>query len=382
MQEHRKKPTDSANGVESVCVSSVLTPQLDDTVYPRVTVPKRAPELSVDVYRFLAAVTVLMQNVEGWDGTLHGLGPWLSFNLPLVVMGCALDYRSRVAHTGPKNCSNSVWESSQRILFPALVFSGLVWFLGPFISPQMTRLECLDYLRMSGFLWYVRSCFVVYLFAPLVHQIHVRIKSHARYFVFFCIPALVLFELWLQWIWLYSPLTEGAKIWLFRKIYSWCCFPVYFAILYRIPDLKRSLYWFWWIVMVVCLVFLTLYHVAKGAPAHPHHYRQPTSITYGLYGMIFSMGFYACLPQITKCIYFMNLDDVASFVSSHTIWFFMYLTLYRRFFTHGYPSIVVFYALFLMVYTTTRIQAFVVRCLTVRISSGTIAKHVRTTFGE
>lgn len=362
---------DNDSKPEATSNVNVVTPPLGDTSCPR------ERDYSVDCFRFVGMILIVMRHVRAWDylsGSL--LSEVICFNVVMVIMGCVLG--TRLSRT-PRAYPAYLWMKIKGIYFPAIIHASCCYTIAYLLGSTNLSLIA-PHLILGGYFWFIRGYLIIYVLTPWVKRLNEEVKSHKKYFLF-CFFLVVVSEGFRILVQDYRLPPRPVRLFSHWYIFPTYSFPLCFLILYRTPILNRREYWGLWLIMVGFFASIYVYHKAGNYPVNPNYYKSPMSITYSLYGMIMTMVLYAFLPYISKFIQFLGLLDVAQFISSHSLWFYMHHTLFADVFCFTDTPFFVLFVMVACTYCTTKMQSSIVSRIAANIKSPTIASNVRMIFG-
>lgn len=334
-------------------------------------------DVGVDYYRFLALLTIFIRHLPGVPFSDGFINCVFAFNVVAVIMGSALGSR---LSTTPRTYKTYMWGKVKAILFPAYIYTFFGYLLYLWTGFPLLTYESMVFLE--GYFWFVRGYMLIYACSPIIVRMHKETSSHLKYFLKVFAVNLV-FELINEVILYNLDFRSDWGQFYGNNITNYCYFPVYFAAMYRLPDLNRKQYWSFFVFCVVSLGVLTLKHIYLNSdtPCAPHYHKSPMDSTYGFYGIACSMVLYAGVPVYKKVFPIVGMDDAASFFSSHSMWIYLHHLEFIHVAREDMGWFVQFLILLLCAAGATKIQSTFVARLATRVKSPTVVRNMKIILG-
>lgn len=343
------------------------------------TQPQVQRDLTLDFFRFFSLMAIFFRHTPFLSGKCRTLFLFVTFNVVLLIMGSALGARISNSKLPYKVY---ILEKIKAVAIPAYIFSTVAHISKVyFYSNSYPVVGTEDLLFLMGFFWFVRGYLLIYSCVPLVKYVSNSIKSHRRYYLVLIMITEVL-RIFNQWMFDAFP-NHRYGVWGFTDNFTnYCYFPIMFAWFFRIPDLTAREYWLLFSVSLSLLLFYLGCYIefVPGSPLHPDSYKGNMRPPYIYYGYTMSLLIYSAATPMKQAFTFLHLDSVATFVSSHSLWMYLWHLCFLNIIPPSVPICLSFMVLVSTSFVMTKMQSEIIKIISIYVSPN-VARNLRIIFG-
>jgi fucose 4-O-acetylase-like acetyltransferase len=276
----------------------------------------------VDILRFLGLAMIILAHVNPPEIIFQ----LRNFDVPLMVMISGISFSLSYKQESYKSY---IWKRIKRLLFPLWIFLTcyftLSFFTGYPIKLPSIRTILESYLLLSGigYVWIIRVFLCMAALAPLIMNLHLKIKKNRDYFLI--LGAIYFgYEIILQ---ISKPFFSSSK-WMiiFESVVLYLVpYSVIFAIGLRLNNIGRKLSTY--IALSMISIFSAmgiLFYLNSGIFAKTQLFKYPPSLYYLSYALGISIFLWLNSEFIVDVINRLKITNLILFIAQNSMWIYLW----------------------------------------------------------
>lgn len=276
----------------------------------------------IDLLRFIGLSMIIFAHVGSY-GVLFQIR---NFDVPLMVLVSGMSFG--LSYKISEKYFSYLWKRVKRLIFPVWIFL-TVYFLALCVldpnSPDLNLNKVItSYLLVSGigYVWIIKVFVLVAMISPFLFQLHTKITSHKKYFLFLAIIFIVYEAIrYLSLPYIQSGVGKTISF-IFHYIIP---YGIVFAVGLRIPLLNNTQIKYLSILNLIMFIILAMIlYLFYGHFVPTQDFKYPPSMYYLAYALFVSCTLWLYSEAIQEFIEKIKIAKVIAFMAQNSIWIYLW----------------------------------------------------------